>query len=94
MFSNYFFEITLINLDDGQFDFEWINDRRAKDLKIEKINDKAPKKWKNWVVGLWIQIHIGICRFNTRFLAISPQITPDDGVNIKARQHILFIPPR
>ncbi len=39
------------------------------------------------VVGSWIQILIGIRRFNTRFVAISPQITPDDGVNIKARRH-------
>ena len=65
-----------------------------------KDKSTGEKKEKTWVVGLWIQIHIGICRFNTRFFAISPQIAPDDGVNIEARWHrrhrlcrLSFIPP-
>lgn len=49
VFSNYLFEITLLALENGNFDFEWINQRRNKNLSIKDINNKAPKKWKKWV---------------------------------------------
>jgi hypothetical protein len=49
VFSNYLFEITLISLENGAFDYEWINDRRNSNLSIEEINRKAPKKWIKWI---------------------------------------------
>tara|TARA_B100000767_G_scaffold248031_1_gene248637 strand:- start:7440 stop:8780 length:1341 start_codon:yes stop_codon:yes gene_type:complete len=49
VFSNYLFEITLIGLDNGVFDYDWINDRRDENLSLCQINLKAPKKWLKWV---------------------------------------------
>lgn|GEM_PF-1892180 len=49
VFSNYLFEITLISLEDGKLNWNWIDDRRNQALKISEINRHAPKMWKLWI---------------------------------------------
>jgi len=50
VFSNYQFEVTLFKLDDGEkFDWNWIDDRRDKNISIQKSLEKAPKSWIEWV---------------------------------------------
>ncbi len=50
VFSNYQFEVALLKLLDGEkFNWEWIDDRRNKDVLIENSNFKAPHSWKEWV---------------------------------------------
>lgn len=49
VFSNYLFEITLIGLDNGVLNYDWINDRRNINIDQSKINLKAPSKWKKWI---------------------------------------------
>ena len=50
IFSNYQFEVTLLKFHDGEkFDWEWIDDRRDKNISIADSLNKAPKSWKEWV---------------------------------------------
>lgn len=49
VFSNYLFEITLIGLENGVLNYDWINDRRNRTLALHKINRKAPPKWRKWI---------------------------------------------
>lgn len=49
VFSNYLFEISLISLENGVFNYEWINDRRNSNLNLNEINSKAPEAWKKWI---------------------------------------------
>ena len=39
---------------DNKIDWDWIKDRRDRDVPIEYINNKAPKAWKKLAFGKWI----------------------------------------
>lgn len=49
MFSNYRYDINLIPLEDNQFDWQWISDRRGMTGSIVDKNLKAPEAWKTWI---------------------------------------------
>ena len=49
VFSNYLFEITLFEVPPDGLNWEWIYDRRNKDIDLESCNRHAPKGWKDWV---------------------------------------------
>lgn len=50
VFTNYQFEITLISLaPDDIFNWDWIDDRRNKNISDEDSLKNAPKNWIKWV---------------------------------------------
>src|ERR1035437_3571152 len=51
-FTNFQFEVTLINLNPEEtFDWDWIDDRRDDKILLEDTIKKAPSAWKEWVKG-------------------------------------------
>jgi hypothetical protein len=50
-FSNYVFDIALLNLEyeDDEFPWRWINSRRDPLVGSDESFDIAPESWKNWV---------------------------------------------
>jgi len=48
-FPNYVFDIILLNLDNEQFDWKWISDRRNNTLNIDQTLNNAPNSWKKWL---------------------------------------------
>jgi len=49
VFSNYLFEIVLLQLPPEGLKWTWIDDRRNKNLSINQINRNAPSSWNTWV---------------------------------------------
>ena len=50
VFSNYLFEISLLNVDDDScLNWNWIKERRDSSVPFSQINRLAPKSWKDWV---------------------------------------------
>lgn len=49
VFSNYLFEISLLQLPYDGFDWEWINDRRNPIINLTQMLKKTPPSWKKWV---------------------------------------------
>lgn len=49
-FSNFQFEVTLLNLNPEEtFDWGWIDDRRDENITTKDSLSKAPSAWKEWV---------------------------------------------
>lgn len=49
VFSNYLFEIALLQCPYNGLDWNWINDRRNENLQIEETMRNAPPNWRKWV---------------------------------------------
>lgn len=50
-FSNFAFNFHVFSIanENEEFDWNWINDRRNKDLSLEQTMNSAPKSWKEWI---------------------------------------------
>jgi Restriction endonuclease len=50
-FSNYVFDFAVFSLkDEGEeFNWNWINERRKKNLSLEETISHAPQSWKKWI---------------------------------------------
>lgn len=49
VFSNYLFEVTLLQIPAEGLDWNWIYDRRNPNLSLSEINRNAPPAWKKWI---------------------------------------------
>ncbi len=50
-FTNYVFDLCVFSLanENEEFSWDWINDRRKRQLNAEQANKQCPKSWKTWV---------------------------------------------
>ena len=50
-FVNYRFDFAVLEMkwENDSFDWQWINDRRDKNLSLHQTRDRAPRSWKDWI---------------------------------------------
>jgi hypothetical protein len=48
-FENFRFDISMLELDDGSFDWSWITARRSDELSAHQVLERAPAAWRRWV---------------------------------------------
>ena len=50
-FVNYRFDFAVLEMkwENNSFDWQWINDRRDKNLSLHDTRDRAPRSWKDWI---------------------------------------------